>query len=190
MAKYDCEICRGSGQIIVPIYPKISMHSANFADSKMSIQPSSKSYPCPECAPTAPMDRIAIVDFHGMIDTGYEKEPGFMDHARDSVAHRALAAVMKRGFIQFRTEPPDKFNLTTKLIGTMAMVAPAHVATMQQRIREHQGQIAAEVVKEAFAQIDNWGSYFGHSDISKKDANQMIADALIIVLARHTKESK
>lgn len=189
MAKYDCEICRGEGQIRLPIYRRVTA-AAVFDGSAAAIEESHKVYPCPECALTAPTERIAIVDVHSRI-TRRElfADEKFVEAAYRDIAFQIADRLLRNNFFRFVTRPADRTaNYAATITGTLGAVAPTIVATIEQRQREHQEKIAAEVTNEATAQIANWGSSYGARGIDKGTAYQLIAEALKTVLAKHPKE--
>lgn len=156
------------------------------------MQESSKSYPCPECAPTAPVDRIDIVDFHARVShRELINSPKFVQHMHRRIADDAACMMLEKGFFRFVTRKADPTaNYAGTITGTIGVISPTHVATIEQRQREHQEKIANEITTEAIAQIGNWGSHFGHSEILKRDARTLINDALRTVLARYPTEKK
>lgn len=177
-----CEICRGAGMVRFPIYRRATITS-RYVDSP-SIEESSRSYPCPECAPTIPEERLAVVQYHSWGDSQLINEPGYAEASKRRAIHELAELIFSQGFVRFERGPDDGLELGYPMRATIGVVAPKRIATLEQRISEHQEELARDVAENAAADIANWGVYFGALNISKDMAIGFVRSALKRVLAK------
>lgn len=180
MIKHDCEICRGSGVIRPPIYRRAQAAVDFNVDA---ITESSRIYPCPECADTTPQERVAIVQYHTLVDS-MVGDPAYVEAAKSNAAHQLIAGLLKGNFIRFKRGPNDAREFNFPVQATIGVVSQKNVADLEARVAEHQEQLAREVMAEAERAIDHWGSYYNHQSIRKDDATRSIREALAAVLAK------
>jgi hypothetical protein len=123
---------------------------------------------------------VATVDFR--TDVPINGVP--VSVAMSSAALALGRALLMHGLIRFEEGKTDARNLTTPFIATVGAVSPTQVATLEQRIRQHQDRMARELAARAGAEIRNWGSALRYADtrIDKTRALNLIADALDDVL--------
>jgi len=193
MSNSRCEICRGQGQIRLPIYRSVSVYTPSDELVAPTAQEAYKIYPCPECAETIPVERLGIIDYHSEVgpqDPRLACDQEYMRYACDNAAHHLFDEIIKGGFIQYERGPTDDRRMSFPLRATMGVASLKTVATFKERVRQHQEMIAREVMVEAADQISNWGSYYGHADILKSQARDCIQAALTTVLARHSNRSQ
>jgi len=181
----ECEICRGARIVRLPIYRTLE---AARIDQVGSISPSYREYPCPECAKQAPIDKVAVIEHFAVVDSRYPETPELLEHMRRSAVNELAHSIARSGAIRFEREKPDARELRWRLRASVGVVAYKVMATLEERERIASEAYAATVIAEACAQIDNWGSHFGHSEILKRDAKQMANDALRIVRGRKALE--
>jgi hypothetical protein len=151
--KANCEICRGSGLIRVPIF-KRSVGPRDvpaFGDRDET----SRSYPCPECSGSIPQERLEVVQYHGMVDMrDYDGDPEFKRYVARNAAHNFVDALLQEGFIRYESGPGDSsLGMRVPIRATLGVVSPRHVATLEQRIAVRQEELAREVIIEAERQI-------------------------------------
>jgi hypothetical protein len=183
MTRHDCDICRGNGIVRLPIYRRVMAFSANeMADPT----PNHRDYPCPECGDSVTMGQVQALRQEAFATTMYANEPGFIQHVREGLAHQIVSQLLKDGYTTVKRGPDDSREMRFQMVATVGVVHPSRLDTLEQRIAENQDQVAREVANEAAHQIDNWGSHYGHADILKRDARQMIIDALQIVMKRRS----
>lgn len=181
--KRDCEICRGSGRVRLPIYRRATMTA--FGAGPIAAAEISRDYPCPECSDTVALDQLAVLQQHAFMDARIN-EPGYIDAAKRQAAHGLVAGLIERGFIRFERGPDDLAQMLFPVYATIGAVSPTHVATLEQRMAEHQEELAREVMAEAARGIRVWGSAY-HGDegsIEKEQAVDAVNDALRLVLQR------
>jgi hypothetical protein len=172
----QCDICRGSRVIRLPIYRPLSV-SAGPAFEAESIEASSREYPCPECGHKVDMDRVAVLDVHSRIDLRYEDQP-FEQHIRDHLAHLLVDHLLRGDYITFEKGEPDTHSVSRAIVASLGVVSKSQIATFEQRLALRQDQLARVAAEEAIKQIDNWGSHYGRTGIAKDDAAKFIRDAV------------
>lgn len=178
MPRYDCEICGGSGMVRLPIYRRASVFSVDIGPQ---IEESCRSFACPECADAIPIERLAVIEFHSLVDSHID-DPAFVDHAKRHAAHRLVDVMLRKSVISLKRGKEDASRFCYPMVATVGVVSPTDVAKLEELIAARQGEVAREVAEEAKRQIDNWGSHYGRADILKRDARRMVDDALKIVL--------
>lgn len=188
--KADCVICRGSGVIRLAIYRRTRIGDFNtesIADAEPIAEESSRSYPCPECSDRLPQERLAVVQYHSLLDSEIN-DPEYVRHAKHVAAHELVAGLLKNGFIRFERGPNDARDLQFPMMATIGVVSLKTVATLEQRIAERQDELAREVVSEAAKQIRIWRSAYTGDDgtIHKGQAVDSIQAALTRVLAKRS----
>lgn len=185
--KENCEICRGSGLIRVPIF-KRSVGPRDvpaFGDRDET----SRSYPCPECSGSIPQERLEVVQYHGMMDMRDERhgDPEFMRYVARNAAHSFVEKLLQDGFIRYESGPGDgPGGMRIPIRASLGVVSPRHVATLEQRISERQGELAREVIIEAERQIVmRPPAYTGAEGlIWKLGAVEAVKNALHVVLEK------
>ncbi len=172
--KRDCEICRGAGLIRLPLYRHAAVNYGQ--DGPVSIEESSRTYPCPECANTIPQERLAVLQSHTLVDSRIN-DPRFAQHVKSGAAHMLVDELLKNGFITFARGPDDNGQMAYPMVATIGVVSPKHVANLEDRIAERQAIIATELADEAVKQISNWGSFYSGPDygiITKSRAIELV----------------
>jgi len=179
----DCEICRGSRVVRLPVYHKVS---AEPFDMPAVSEESSRQYPCPECGDQVKLDRVAVLDVHTIMDSRISSED-YIQRGKETAAFRLVDHLLRGNFITFEQGPHDAKELSFPIIASLGVFSKGQVATLEQRIAERQDQVAKAVAQEAKEQISIWGSYYGHAGILKRDARAQIDSALNRVLSSWSK---
>jgi uncharacterized small protein (DUF1192 family) len=179
-----CDICGGRRYIRLPILRPVSI--ATSFEATASVEPSSREYPCPECCGFVKEERVAVLDVHSQV-SAHIKEPGYINHYRTSCAHRLVDHLLSGGFITFEEGKTDDKQMTFPIIASLGVVAKGTVSSLEERIAARQDQVARAVAEESKKQISNWNSYFGHSEILKRDARAQVDSALNSVLSNWSK---
>lgn len=184
MAKYDCDICRGSGRIRIPVCPRLSVTAVMVETvPDQALVESSREFPCPQCSEMMPIGRVHAITERITMDTRIT-DPEYVRSIKDGLAHQLVAHLLHHNYIQFQRGPNDLAEVCYPMRATIAVASPKALDTLEERIGERQIEIANEVVTEAITQIDNWGSHYGHSEILKQDARPLIRNSIKTVLAR------
>jgi hypothetical protein len=182
MTKYDCEICRGRGTIRLPIYRRVAAFVVDAATASV-MEESAREYPCPGCSESIPFARVGIVGALKVMDTRID-DPKYIEHVKHACAHSLIEEIIKGGYVKIERAPPDTQQMRQELRVTLGVVSQKQVATLEERVASRQIEIAQEVANEAEAGINNYGSYYGHADILKRDATREVREAIKTVLAK------
>lgn len=170
----DCQVCRGARKIRVPLYRPVTV---SFAATAEKIEESSREYPCPECAPLAAVDKVRVLECHFQADTRYEGEQGYREHIVRNGMHMLVGEIEKAGLVRMQQTPADSRELKRGYRLSVGVVSPNVVSDLDAQRQAAEDTFARLVVEIAAYQIDNWGSHYGHSDILKRDAKQMVSEA-------------
>lgn len=188
-----CRVCGGRRLITLCVMPIMSVTHEGLESPSAH----HKDFLCPGCAPQAPAEKVDLIKFEGQYTQHHrDQHPDYLDYEKRKMAVMMGRHLLEKDLISFTEEKNEKdleFGFSPRLIlrGVVGVVSKEQVATMQERIEQHQHAFACEVAAEAIAQIENWGSYFGHSHVSKDMARQTINDAVSTVLdRRNTKANK
>lgn len=184
MSRERCDICRGDRYIRLPVYRPVS--AIRVAAVPEIAESSIRTFPCPQCAPTVPEDRIATLQHGSEYPAQYEEHEDFLPHVKRSTAHALVEGMLRSGFIKFETikgDPKDPFA-KSRIRATLAAAHPTHLISMDARISERQKEIASEAASIAAAEIQNWGSYYGRQTIEKDLAIQAIKDSIKSAIER------
>lgn len=180
MAKSDCDVCGGRGKIRVPVYPRHTVAEFNPRDDFASTQ-SSREYPCPECSEIVPVEHVGAASEEVFV-ASYVNEPGFMEHVKNSLGHQIVDFLLRHNYVEFERSPTDERQMRFQMRATVGVVSKKRLATIQERVEQHQEALAREVMAEAKRQIDNWGSTYGHTSLHKSQARDSVDGALAAVL--------
>jgi hypothetical protein len=102
--------------------------------------------------------------------------------AKANMARSLVEFMFDNGVLTFERGPEDEQRFTFPVRMTVGIVAPSDVSTLEQRVAEHQGGLAQEVVDEAIRQIYNLWPAYGHDTVSKDKAAASVNDALRVVM--------
>lgn len=181
MTKYDCEICCGRRTMRLPIHRRAMAFSVD-AEPPEPVE-GAREFPCPQCCEVVTVGQVSALR-EETFAASYIDDPRFIGRVKENLALQIGSQFLKSGYVKFRRGPNDSRKMRFQMVATVAAVHPSKLDTLEQRISERQTEVAQEVAAEAKAQIDNWGSFYGHADILKRDARQMVDDAIKIVMAK------
>jgi hypothetical protein len=178
----DCVICQGHRTVRLPVYHPASMVPVNVAIPDSVAREFPRSYPCPECSPAA--DVVKTVQGRRAVRAEIFDEA--LDFVRSEIARSISSTLIDRGFIEFSDRVIDFQDgfPRKEVIGTLAVVSIEHRKALDERIAEHQAEVARKVAEDASIGIRRWGSYYGQNVISKADALREIGSALAKVVKR------
>jgi hypothetical protein len=179
----ECPVCQGRKRIKLPLYQPVSASFSDDAD--WTAREASREYACPECS-GVPESRVNIL---GCVASIFCPDPvNFPDQIkamRHHMAREMAEKLVKDGFIRIEVGPVgDDFR--SEVTATLGAVSERAVASMEQRIAEHQDVVAREVANAAAAGIRVWGSYYTDDDgsIPKSQAVDAVREALKAVLEK------
>lgn len=184
MTKPYCDVCCGRGQIRVPLYHQLSV--AAF-DPRDDLRESSREYPCPECSDVVPVERLVIVKTERFANSIPEQDPRYVDAVKHQMMHMLVDDMIRQDLVKFERGPTDTVQMRFAVQMTVGVVAPRAVTTLAERIEQHQEALAREVMAEAKRQINNWGSYYGQTSLTKAQAGDSVNSALTAVLEARKK---
>ena len=127
----SCPVCRGSRTIKLPLYTEPSTLIELDASMPTDATVSARVYPCPQCSPSAPRDRVRIVTFGGQADAGLDMsmrgklDPRFRDHLRRHAADALLREMLRSDVILFKEGTPDRWTGNTSFRATVASSSAA-----------------------------------------------------------------
>lgn len=114
-------------------------------------------------------------------------DPRYIEHVKGGLARQLAVYMLEHGFCKFERGPVDGRQMRFGMRMTAGVVSTSQVATLEQRVSEHQEVLARAAMQEAQRQINNWGSDFGWSNIRKDDANRCVSESLGFVLKERAK---
>lgn len=155
MRPEDCDVCGGRRVITLPVVRRISLAPmAKFEASATTV--SHRNFPCPECGPQVSENRVKIMEFGATIAAqalGYFGQGGvpaeFVAMAQRDAARTIHEAMLQQGLFSFERGPYDRNDMTEPHYARIGVVAPAVVASMEERIAQRQEELAREVVNLA-----------------------------------------
>lgn len=177
-----CDICQGSRTIRLRVHRPLVVIPFPEAISTEPVE-GSREFPCPQCCETVKVGKVGAIQEDSFVTTRIS-DPSFTEHVRERLAVQIGLQLLKSGYLQFRRGPDDAREMRYQMVATVGAVHPSKLDTLERRIAERQDEVAKEVANEAADQIDNFGSYYGHSGIAKSVARQLIGEALQSVLKR------
>ncbi|HWK44889.1 MAG TPA: hypothetical protein VNT30_09220 [Stellaceae bacterium] len=177
-----CPICQGSRTVRLFVYHPVTTKPLA---RQARLEDSSRTYPCPECTRKAVSEEhVTILQHTAVFGATYLVREGLEIYAMRTAAAALSRRLLDDQFIKF-SYFPNVLPGSTEVVATLAAVAPSHVASMEQRIAERQGDVARRVVEQAVREIEIWGSAFGGTggSIHKEMAVEAVKMALIRVLS-------
>jgi hypothetical protein len=185
MARYDCDVCGGSGSIALPLRQKLAAFASGAGDIA-PIRNTSRTYACPECGPSVDQQRIALL-YTSQSVAAHETQMGdgrFRTAMLRDAAHAFVDLLLAGGYIKQSEGPLDKDRRQFEIRSELGVVSLSVVATLKARIAERQGEVAALVADEAVRLIDQWGSHYGHATLRKDEAARFVREALKTVTSK------
>jgi hypothetical protein len=182
----DCVICQGCRTVRLPVCHPLSARADLAAELDQAPEPreSSRSYPCPECSPAADVVEVA----QARAEYPQVEFARASDHLRSSIAHSLADHLLRHGLIEFCDFPSVSGDSTMReMRGKVGVVSIKHRRSIEERIAEHQEDVARDVVLTACADIRNWGSAYGIPMIGKDMACRSVHGALRVALAKAAK---
>ena len=175
----DCMICGGARVIRLPVRQPLRTTSIS-STFEQSAAGEVRTYPCPECAETVPLERVAIVETHCSADLhrAEEGEPGFMEHVHRRAASGLAEMLLRGGLISFKRRNRDDREMTFEERATVGVVSPRHVAALEERIAARQVEIAHRAAEIAIADMAAWGRDYGEKSIPKDIAARDVRAAV------------
>lgn len=184
-----CDICGGRKYITLPTRLNMGLpESLDLAKVKMA---SSRTYPCPECAPKVPEGHVAILCVSTKVDVRWDREE-MLEGAKGDIVRMLVDRLSREGYVTFERLPSSAQEMAFEIRGVLGAIAPVAVACMEERIAQHQEVLAREVIETAVADISNWGSNYSENTghISRAKAIEFVRASLQNTLKRRKNTMK
>lgn len=175
-----CEICRGARYVRLPRYRQASIRYEATVPTSEPIQRSYLEIGCPECGKGEETDivHVSTVGAECSFDSRYEDADQIRNHVRENVADKIAHELLRAGFISFAEEKgKDRYFETITARGTLGVVAPEVVKTIERRATDKMTDFLGDVASTAAAAINVWGAHYGQQDISKEMAIRFMREA-------------
>lgn len=172
----NCDICRGSGVIRLPVYRQISVRDVQ-ESATMPLGEASRAFACPECGSRVVEDNVRLLGVSLRAD---RRRGDFgWEHTKRDMAHSLVEEMIRDGLVQF-SERNIRHDMTVEIRATVGVVSTRTVVSMTQRIRERQMEIATSLTVAAKRAIANWGSRYtdDSGSIPKAQAISAVIEAL------------
>lgn len=190
MRKSDCDICCGEGTVRMRIHHRTSAFEPDAVPQM--IQDSHRSYACPECGGAVPAERAHVLEQHTIVE-GRIKDKRYHESRRELIARAMADKLLKEGFITFsqtaRGDCPPLFRDPGSFIlrGRLGVVSQNFVKKLDERVAEHQTEIAEQTIDAAVENIRIWGSALDWQTINKEEACRQVRQALPDVLGQRAR---
>ena len=175
-----CEICRGARYVRLPRYKQASIRYEASIPTYDPVEGSYLEIGCPECGKGEETDTVHVstVGAECAFDSRYDDPVEIRAHVRANVADKIAHELFRAGFISFTEEKGrDRYFETIIVRGTLGVVAPDVVKTIEQRATDKMKDLLGEVASSAAAAINVWGSHYGRQEISKEMAVRFMREA-------------
>lgn len=193
-----CDICGNERVIRLPVRRPLSTMPEPYRDTMIVSQSAEtlRTFPCPACAQVTDFGHVAImtasVDYAA--DSDLIGDPTYVEHVRNGAAHDLVELLVKSDNVEHRSDVPQPsrfFGRVSRMRASIGVVSKNFVASLEDRITERQMMVADEVVKEAAAQIRQWGSLYSglEGNISKGQAVDAVQRALRTIQERHKRRA-
>lgn len=183
MAK-RCPVCSGARTIRLPLMSDLAGSFDAALTMPADTIASSRTYPCPECAPATNIDRIKVIAVAGVGHVPFRMADHprdlsvYTQHVRQAAARQAHEEIMRAGLFRFSEGTPDRLTGEMAYSATIGVVAPAVVATLQQRMDEHALSVARQLAQIAIGKIMNWGAAYGDTTVLKDRAADSVMETV------------
>ena len=184
----ECDVCGGARTIMLPVRRQMLACHAMDAEARIGfddkLERMQREYPCPECMDSAvPFERLLVVK--GDRFAAHHLPDGYLDHVKKACAQAMIAKLIESGAFRFEIIDGDGPG-HRQVRGTLGVVAPRHVARLDERVQARQFDVADEAIAEAISQVNNWGSEYRVPTVQKEQAGHLLREALAKVKRRFT----
>jgi hypothetical protein len=177
----DCPVCRGRREIELPLYLPLPAVADLDLTTAVSLECQSRGYPCPECCDIVDIKRIEAISTVKEFETEVPRE--IIKAVSEQSAYAFVGKLIRDGFVRIE-ERVDRITGKTAIRCTLGAVPIEAVDRLEAKIAARQEEIAHDAAAEAVRGINNWGSYYGHTTISKGIACDQVREAVGTVLKR------
>lgn len=173
--RHDCDICGGSGVIILPTRRPVALSIREGAAAR-PIRDTSRIYACPECSDDTPITRCAVIEADATYDaTLFDR---LRNDGRRQMARGFAHKILAQGLMVINKPVRDDLRHTITETAVLGIVSPYKVKTFEERLKERQDDRAVQLAGRITAEIVNWGSAYGDRGVSKATAARLITSTL------------
>lgn len=172
----ECIICGGSKQIRLPIRHRVAK-TYDAETMGMSIVENSRTYPCPECESV--QDHKLHIAYSSSRIRNYElqMDPAAMEITQKTAASGLADYMLRHNLVQFRERPAQDTEGVTEIIAKLAVVDPARITTIEQRVKDSTRPMIDKVASLAVDKIYIWGRDLGRKSLLKEEAARFVLEA-------------
>jgi hypothetical protein len=177
-----CDICGGSKLIILPVRRPLSVTTDS---TLLATEPMSREYSCPECSHGGPVSRLHVEQMTAMQDERTTDMVAVRRSMDREAAAKMAEAILDAGMIRSEERQIEEFGRPViEVRYWLGVVAPRHVATLDERVRENDREVAREVASRAAGKIERWNIHGTDHEIPKHVALSMVGEATHDVLEK------
>lgn len=171
----SCDVCEGRKTIRLPVLQRMVTFT-DTPEEPPELMAAYRDYPCPECTEQIPYTRLGVLREVSSI----ERQSRLNEAQITDILTRQAAHAMIDRIIRDRLLTVEKVETVRgyELRCTLGLVAPKHVATLEERVAERQMEVAEELVRENIKEINNWGSFYGIPTVGKWQSIEWLQAAL------------
>lgn len=173
-----CEVCRDEREIKVTLYWPIEPIDFSAAmGQEADIKENSRFYPCPECGPKEPLEKVAFIQFAKVIHSSVpmdrpEVRADVIQDAKRRIMFDILEQAARQHLITFQIKETERFSSAgpwkeATIRGFMGIVSASHVKTLEERIKEGCRLAVASYRDMVWKWSRRWGIDSGLTDIPK-----------------------
>jgi hypothetical protein len=177
-----CEVCRGEQLIRLPVHRKLSVMDADPFLPPSAPPAPYKTYPCPECAKLVDPARVSVVQCESTV-SGLIPAKHMNDVMRQH-GHELVALLVKDKMLNTKIVERKPDDLWPRRPGDViirsrvGIVSPADVEKIETRVLKLALHMLRQMATEVQAQINNWGSHYSVTVVSKDEATRLIHTAV------------
>lgn len=183
MSRNVCEVCRGRQYIRLPLHKSVEVMSVSGDIPLQSPTITYKDYPCPECTKTVNVERLGIIENHVAVEIDRDLDIPDIIFKRD-IAARMAYGLLDNGMILFeeRTELRERRRV---IIGTIGVVAPSTVGSIQKRISERAIDYVRQFSLRLAQDLMGWSSSY----VTKSQIDQSLVDVTKAFIEEQTRKA-
>lgn len=173
-----CEVCRDERQIRVPLYwPLKATDFSAVMGQDEEIKQTVRCYPCPECGPKEPLEKVAFIQFTKVIHSSVpmdrpEVREDVIQDAKRRIVFDILEQALRQHLVTFQIKEIERFSASgpwkeATIRGFMGIVSASHVKTLEERIKEGCRLAVASYRDMVWKWSRRWGIDRGLTEIPK-----------------------
>lgn len=175
-----CDICCDRGTVRLSVHRRAPTKFPTGAVDAVTLDETSREYPCPECSPKVNEAQVMILQAHFTVPAhpieDEEESREFDRYMSEAAEHEMMGAL--RPHMDFKitpySGPYDDLRATVRI----GVVSKGAAVAFDERVKAEAAKVAAEAVDAAIMRMDAWGSHYGYSLIEKGQAARILRDSL------------